>query len=320
MKNWNAFLMVAILTTPLSAWAWGRRGHETIGVAATYLAAGEENTALKGHSFDIGWYCNVPDILWKRPATYESEKPQHFMDLEIFERAFKAHPEIPKPFELSRKEFEAKFPEIDAHAGRAFWRIRELDEMMNKAGETLRAQKEPKGKEYQALMEKWMTTAGLLCHYVGDLSMPLHVTENYDGKLTGQSGIHAFFEDTCVDLMYPKLADKVFSSAKLQWKGFADKNKNKTPVEMLETLTAGSNAEVKNLLAIDKASQRKETAKTCAKYEKMITARMTQSALVLAELYRRSLGWTFDDDKFFFFANDLAYIPPGEPISSPVTK
>jgi len=33
-----------------------------------------------------------------------------------------------------------------------------------------------------------------LGHYVADGHMPLHITNNYDGKLTGNSGIHSFYE------------------------------------------------------------------------------------------------------------------------------
>ena len=36
--------------------------------------------------------------------------------------------------------------------------------------------------------------AGDIGHYVGDLHNPLHDTVNYDGDLTGQSGIHSRFE------------------------------------------------------------------------------------------------------------------------------
>lgn len=31
-------------------------------------------------------------------------------------------------------------------------------------------------------------------HYIGDAHVPLHTTENYNGQLTGQEGIHAFWE------------------------------------------------------------------------------------------------------------------------------
>lgn len=31
-------------------------------------------------------------------------------------------------------------------------------------------------------------------HYIGDAHVPLHTTENYNGQMTGQEGIHAFWE------------------------------------------------------------------------------------------------------------------------------
>jgi hypothetical protein len=34
-----------------------------------------------------------------------------------------------------------------------------------------------------------------LSHYIGDLYMPLHLTKNYNGQLTGQKGAHERFED-----------------------------------------------------------------------------------------------------------------------------
>jgi hypothetical protein len=48
---------------------------------------------------------------------------------------------------------------------------------------------------------KWhkaMLDASDLGHYVGDGHMPLHLTTNYDGGMTGQSGIHSRYETTLV--------------------------------------------------------------------------------------------------------------------------
>lgn len=37
-------------------------------------------------------------------------------------------------------------------------------------------------------------------HYIGDAHVPLHTTENYNGQLTGQNGIHAFWESRLPEL------------------------------------------------------------------------------------------------------------------------
>ena len=37
-------------------------------------------------------------------------------------------------------------------------------------------------------------------HYVGDAHVPLHTTKNYNGQLTGQKGIHGFWESRLPEL------------------------------------------------------------------------------------------------------------------------
>jgi hypothetical protein len=39
-------------------------------------------------------------------------------------------------------------------------------------------------------------------HYIADAHVPLHTTENYNGQLTGQKGIHAFWETRLPQLFY----------------------------------------------------------------------------------------------------------------------
>src|SRR5690606_16248940 len=40
-----------------------------------------------------------------------------------------------------------------------------------------------------------------LGHYIGDINVPLHTTVNYNGQLTGQDGIHAFWESRVPELL-----------------------------------------------------------------------------------------------------------------------
>ena len=87
-------LVVAILVLGFGlmnqAQAWGRRGHSIVcQTAAAVLAAKTTDGSadfLKEHSFDLGFYCNVPDFIWKRQPTYEIEHPQHYMDLDLYDR------------------------------------------------------------------------------------------------------------------------------------------------------------------------------------------------------------------------------------------
>lgn len=45
-----------------------------------------------------------------------------------------------------------------------------------------------------------LTTSANLGHYVADAHVPLHMTENYDGKMTGQPGMHALWESRLPEL------------------------------------------------------------------------------------------------------------------------
>lgn len=42
--------------------------------------------------------------------------------------------------------------------------------------------------------ERILRVSAELGHYIADANVPLHTTENYNGQLTGQEGIHAFWE------------------------------------------------------------------------------------------------------------------------------
>jgi hypothetical protein len=46
-----------------------------------------------------------------------------------------------------------------------------------------------------------LQSAAELGHYVADAHVPLHTSENYDGQLTGQQGIHAFWESRIPEIL-----------------------------------------------------------------------------------------------------------------------
>lgn len=311
MKRLNLLILVSLFS--INAFAWGRRGHSMVGEMASILISSQPNAEfMKAHAYDIGFYNNVPDLVWKRPASYAVERNQHYINLDAMEREFAKHPEIKDPLSLSRQEFEAKFPEIKPELGRSFWRIRELDEALTRATEQLKALPADKmGKERQELQEKWIVLAGVIGHYIGDLAMPLHVTENHDGALTNQKGIHSFFEDRCVDELYPQLAVDVLKKMQKDWPAFTKANASKTTLQLVTDLAHRSEKEIKKLLDLDKKGNR-DVKKMAKIFEPMIRARIADGALTLAEVYRRNTGWKFDDNRFYFFASEPDYVwPPG---------
>jgi hypothetical protein len=295
------------------SWSWGRHGHEIIGQTAAMLVSTEPNMKFLGwYSFDFGVYNNLPDLVWKRPETYEAERYEHYLDLEVFDRAFKAKPEVEDPFSLSRKELETKFPELPLTAGRALWRIREMEADLAKITIELRQLPEAKGPARRSLQEKWILQAGILGHYIADLSQPLHTSENHDGQFSNQQGIHRYFEELCVDELFPGLFAEVYREAQKRWPKFHKENEKKSLTEMVLALARDSNGKIKQLLDIDRRNKRENLKKSAKAYHGLIAERLVLSSLYLAEVYRRNVGFPVDDERFYFFEGKPAHIKPAE--------
>lgn len=56
-------------------------------------------------------------------------------------------------------------------------------------------------------MSRILRTSAEMGHYIGDAHVPLHTTSNYNGQLTDQLGIHAFWESRIPELFADKTYD-----------------------------------------------------------------------------------------------------------------
>lgn len=323
MLVFRFFTFIFIASFSTHALAWGKRGHQIVGETAALLASKEPSGEfLKAHSFDMGYYNNVPDLVWKKPKTYKSESNNHFMDLEIFEEALKKKKaDLTSALKLTRSEFEKKYPEIKEKAGRAFWRISEMTEALNEVTQVLRksSKKIINKKQHQALQEKWLVLAGTLGHYVADLSQPLHVSENYDGQLTDQKGIHHIYETVYVDELYPKISVDVLEQARKDWKKEKEKLSSLSLLELLQWEASQSQKRLKAVLELDKKLGRKDPTKIAKEYRSMIVEQLASGGVTLAEIFHRHLQWEYVGDKFYFFGSDVKHIDPG-PLKNPVEK
>lgn len=102
------------------------------------------------------------------------------------------------------------------------------------------------------------TFAGVMGHFVSDMSQPYHTTMDFDGWLTGQGGIHAYFETFLVHFLKEDFLGEITEKAKKDreklWQKVAPKN-NEDPyyaVQVLLNLTADSLTELKTLREIDR--------------------------------------------------------------------
>ena len=166
-------------------------------------------------------------------------------------------------------------------------------------------------KERHQWQEKWLVTAGLLGHYVADLAQPLHVTENYDGQLTKQKGLHHWFEENIIDELYPTLTDEVYKKAQSQWKTFFEQHKKMSAFELSLELVKDSNKNLKRVLDIDKKLGRASEKKVSADYKEIAIERLSTGVLFLATIWAQHLGWQYDGERFFNFVIKPEYIEPG---------
>lgn len=231
-------LFICLTRAPF-IWAWGERGHDSIArVAVRSLKAQKEATKLhffllqKEHL--LGHLANVPDIVW-RNLDQETERlnaPTHYLDIEylgspanidLFPKStdeqlrliqklcqqptslskcpYADHAKQPGPPSAAETSiFQQQLKATDA--GTAPYRIEQLFRMLvSSFQEAHKAQlKTPfDRKSFMMALNQALEYGGLMGHFVGDLTNPLHTTYDFDGYETQQGGIHHYFETLIVN-------------------------------------------------------------------------------------------------------------------------
>lgn len=302
----SLFVFLTLASFSTETFAWGKRGHETVGSLAARLLAEKHKGSefLSEHSYDMGFYNNVPDIVWKsNPETFKKESIQHFMDMEHYKDVKKSD------WTHKRENFFKKYPTIAKGAGRSWWRVQELNNELETITKSLKQKKIEKSEQH-ARQAKWLLHAGVMGHYIADLAQPLHVTDNYDGQKTDQKGIHRWFEEEVVDQLYPSIHLLVYDKALTQWDAFHNKNKSKSVFQLCQELTKNSQGEIEKLLEIDKKTGRKNLAAASLEYKNLAVDRLALGALYLAEIWSRQTSWNYNGEKFYLFDTKPNYIEP----------
>ncbi len=106
-----------------------------------------------------------------------------------------------------------------------------------------------------------LVIAGVLSHFVQDIGMPYHISMNFDGWVTGNGGIHKYFETDVVSGLdekvrydtYKKLLDKkfkgeIFKKLKMETIGFLMED---AVVQLVLNLAADSYQVIKKIKMID---------------------------------------------------------------------
>lgn len=174
----SALLFLIPLNTP-PAYSWGFFAHQRINRMAVFTLPDGMIGFYKLHLDYISQHAVDPD---KRRYTNENEAPRHYIDLDHYgEHAIDSLPHY-------WKNAVTKYSEDTLKAyGIVPWH---MERMLYKLTEAFRSEN----------LDLILHYSADLGHYVADAHVPLHTTENYNGQLTNQKGIHGFWESRIPEL------------------------------------------------------------------------------------------------------------------------
>ena len=172
-RLWQFLFVAAIIIFPSMLWSWGYFAHKWI-----------HREAIKLLPLPLrGFYQSVADSVVEkavdpdmRRRRVKNEEFHHYIDIDHYGRYPFA--EMPRDYQAAAKKFSAdtllRYGDSPWHLGRV-------------ADSLTAAMRRGRTKDIIQLSAD-------LGHYVADLHMPLHTSENYDGQMTNNRGIHARFE------------------------------------------------------------------------------------------------------------------------------
>jgi len=171
--------------------AWQDKGHQIVNGAAIAALPAPLRAFYQKHRAYIVEHSVDPDIDKRKDRDRmlrgePLEGPRHYLDLDRYG---------PPPFKALPEEYEAaavKFGKsiVDSNGTVP----RRIEEVYHDLVDAFRR------KDDDAILRH----SAWLGHYVGDAHVPFHATKNYDGQLTGQPKVHAYFEATLLTLIDPR--------------------------------------------------------------------------------------------------------------------
>jgi hypothetical protein len=180
----HALIVVIVLGTLVfmpfpESFSWGFYAHRKINQLAVFTLPPPMIGFYKNHLAYITAHAVDPD---RRRYSNKEEGSRHFFDSEYYG----AHPFDSVPHRWNDAVEKYTEDTLKAH-GIVPWHI---DHMVRRLCLAFR-------EENMDLILHYSADLG---HYVADAHVPLHTTRNYNGQLTNQQGIHAFWESRIPEL------------------------------------------------------------------------------------------------------------------------
>jgi hypothetical protein len=159
--------------------SWGFYGHKKINQLSVFTLPPEMVGFYKKNISFITEASVNPD---RRRYSVVDEAPRHYIDLDHYgDSVFIKMPKFWKnAVELYSEDTLKAYGIVPWHVYRVYHQLKDAFFIQDPA--------------------KILKVSAEIGHYIGDAHVPLHTTENYNGQLTGQDGIHGFWESRLVEL------------------------------------------------------------------------------------------------------------------------
>ncbi len=177
MKISKTFLVSCALLLPMLFGGWGSVGHKIINTNITSCFP-SSMSYFSSWSSSLASHASDADT---RKSKDKTEGPKHYIDIENYS-GWAANGWLPRPYDSAVAVYGTTL--LTSEGSLPWATLKTVDSLTGLF----------KAKNYtQAVL-----VAADLGHYVGDGHQPLHITANYDGDLTGQSGVHSRYETDMV--------------------------------------------------------------------------------------------------------------------------
>jgi hypothetical protein len=187
-----AAAFVGLLLLPAPAFAWGFVGHRLIMARAIDLLPPELKPFFVKHRDEIVVRVVDPDT-WRVYGW--PDNPHHFVDFGVPEYGTYPFTGLPRDYDAALQKFGRSTLERN---GLLPWRLAEFFGQLRRGFEGF-------GRKSAFSTTDVILFSASMSHYIQDAHQPFHGTDNYDGQLTGQRGIHARFETQLVERFQSRL-------------------------------------------------------------------------------------------------------------------
>lgn len=176
MSNFRklVFIFVLLAVCHTAALAWGSWAHYRINRSAVFMLPDSMRVFYYNHIDYITEAAVMPDT--RIYALYDKgEAHRHYVDIEQLPGGLA---EMPHNYADAVKKYNDT---LLRKTGILPWHINELFLKLTKSFRELNK-------------PEILLLSGDIAHYISDAHTPLHTSENHDGQLTGQKGIHSMWE------------------------------------------------------------------------------------------------------------------------------